>query len=190
MWSYIFFALLAYLLGSLPSGYLWVKQLAGKDIRRVGSGNVGAANAFRHISPLAGLLTFATDVLKGYLAVVLAYMAAPAGYLPLVAALMVVVGHNWMLFLRFKGGKGIAVTAGALLAMSFWLTFVVFAFMALLILPLRNANIAGAVGLYSLPVALAVFTGSFWGFVIGAAWAGVSTLKFSPDFEKFRLIVP
>ena len=190
MWLYLVFGILAYLIGSTPSGYFWTKILAELDIRQLGSGNVGTANVFRSISPLAGILTLLTDILKGYLAVTLAYIAAPGTYLPLAAALAVVIGHNWMIFLNFKGGKGIAVTAGALLAMSFWLAFVVFALMAFLILPLRDANIAGILGLYSLPVALTIFAGSLWGFLIGAAWAGLSTLKYGPDFERFRLMIP
>lgn len=113
--------LASYLLGAIPFGLL-VARLKGVDIRKVGSGNIGATNVFRSVGKGLGILTFALDVLKGYV---------PAGLFPIVAqkagfdgntdvmavacGLLAVAGHNWPVYLGFKGGKGIATSAGALL---------------------------------------------------------------------------
>lgn len=106
----------AYLLGSIPFGLLIVKALGGPDIREIGSGNIGAANVARNAGALAGLFTLIFDAAKGYLAVWLAarwsqqsihWMAA--------AAVIAVVGHMFPIWLRFRGGKGVATGLGVFL---------------------------------------------------------------------------
>jgi len=117
--------LLAYLLGSIPFGFLIAKS-QGRDIRRLGSGNIGATNVFRSISKKLGILTFALDAGKGLCGVLLVPLlaskicgAAYAGMaLPLGCGAMTIAGHNWSCFLGFKGGKGIATSAGMLIALS------------------------------------------------------------------------
>lgn len=112
---------LSFLLGSIPTAYLFGKA-CGIDLRKHGSGNIGATNAFRILGKGIGTLVLALDVAKGTLAVLLAssYFYAPGAlsknsFLAL-AAIAVVSGHNWTPFLRFKGGKGIAASLGVLLA--------------------------------------------------------------------------
>jgi glycerol-3-phosphate acyltransferase PlsY len=107
-------AVAAYLLGSLPSAFIVVRLARGTDVRRAESGSVGALNAFRATgSGWIGAAVLVLDVAKGVLAVVLAGAGAALGTQSLVAALAV-AGHNWPLWLRFKGGKGLATAAGAL----------------------------------------------------------------------------
>lgn len=119
----------AYLLGAIPFGLI-IARCRGIDIRRVGSGNIGATNVFRCVGKGWGLLTFALDVLKGFVSsFYLPQMAAQssAGHLREVALLcgcLAVVGHNWPVFLRFKGGKGIATSLGALLGVARWAVLV------------------------------------------------------------------
>lgn len=113
----------AYLVGSIPTAYVMGRIVKGIDIRNYGSGNVGATNVMRVLGPTAGITTLAIDVLKGYLAVSLlpSWMCADSAHLPLwqiLSCVGVVVGHNWMIFLRFGGGKGVATTAGAFLALA------------------------------------------------------------------------
>lgn len=114
----------AYLLGSVAFGLI-MARIHGVNIREVGSGNIGATNVFRSIGKGPGLLTFALDVLKGFI---------PAFYFPAAAALLdpgidkqvlgiscgcaAVAGHNWPVFLGFKGGKGVATSAGMLLGIA------------------------------------------------------------------------
>ncbi|MBI4664038.1 MAG: glycerol-3-phosphate 1-O-acyltransferase PlsY [Verrucomicrobia bacterium] len=118
-------ALLAYLLGSVPTGFL-VGKARGIDIRKAGSGNIGATNVFRILGKPAGVSVLAADALKGYLACTLVTRLAmqtlastSAGnelreQLSIVAGVAAVLGHNYTCWLSFKGGKGIATSAGVL----------------------------------------------------------------------------
>lgn len=103
----------AYLLGSVPFSYIVVRLVAGKDVRREGSGNVGATNALRTAGRLAGALALVLDVAKGVAAVVLARLLGADEPLFAAAAVAVVLGHVYPVFLRFHGGKGVATAAGA-----------------------------------------------------------------------------
>ena len=105
--------LAAYLLGSIPFGVLLAKLFGGGDVRSVGSGNIGATNVARAAGPLAGILTLAFDVAKGAVAVWLAerFSNDSATWMT-VAALAALVGHCFPVWLRFRGGKGVATAAG------------------------------------------------------------------------------
>ncbi len=105
--------LLAYLLGSVPVGLFVARRVSGVDIRRQGSGNIGTANVARVAGWRAGVLVFAADVLKGALPVLAARWLGLPGPVAAVAGLAAVVGHDWSVFLRFRGGKGVATSLGA-----------------------------------------------------------------------------
>jgi len=108
-------ALIAYIIGSFSSSYVLGKVLKKTDIRAYGSGNAGATNAVRVFGKKIGALAFILDVLKGVLAVYIGNRLL--GYDgKLIAGFFVVVGHNWPIFLKFKGGKGIATSFGILLS--------------------------------------------------------------------------
>jgi glycerol-3-phosphate acyltransferase PlsY len=126
---------IAYLIGSVPTGYIFGRLLKGVDIRQFGSGNTGATNTFRVIGRLPGLTVLAIDILKGFVCVT--YVAGffmyvspvprPELYMVLVG-LAAIAGHNWTIFLRFKGGKGVATSAGVIMGLVpgiFWLGFLV-----------------------------------------------------------------
>ena len=108
--------LLGYFLGSIPTAYIAGHLLRGRDIRQMGDGNVGAANAFRQLGAKAGIGVFFADASKGALAILIAQAAS----IPLVAVLLtgaaVVVGHNWSVFIGFRGGRGESTSIGILLA--------------------------------------------------------------------------
>jgi glycerol-3-phosphate acyltransferase PlsY len=106
----------AYLLGSIPFGLLIVKASSGTDIRKIGSGNIGAANVARNAGPVAGALTLLLDAAKGYLAVWLAARIANGNIRWLmIAAVAAVLGHMFPIWLRFRGGKGVATALGVFL---------------------------------------------------------------------------
>lgn len=107
----------AYLLGSIPTAYLMGWTLRGIDIRTVGSGNVGATNVFRTIGKVAGISTLLIDIAKGLLAVQLALIYRGGDFWPLVAGVAAVAGHSWSLWVNFRGGKGVATSAGVFLAL-------------------------------------------------------------------------
>lgn len=109
--------LIAYLLGSMPFGYLIVKTKLGKDVRETGSGSTGATNVMRSAGRLGGILTFLLDVGKGWLAVFIAKQwAAENSWIVAAAALAAIFGHIFPVFLNFKGGKGVATGVGVFMA--------------------------------------------------------------------------
>jgi acyl phosphate:glycerol-3-phosphate acyltransferase len=127
--GYILTAFAAYLLGSLPTGYL-VGRAKGIDIRAVGSGNIGATNVFRALGTAAGVFVMLADAAKGFVAAglmakLIFHLAGPAGaatdsaleWFKITAGIAAILGHNYTCWLRFKGGKGVATTAGVLLAL-------------------------------------------------------------------------
>jgi glycerol-3-phosphate acyltransferase PlsY len=102
-----------YLAGGIPTGYLITRRLKGIDIREHGSGNPGAANVYRTVGKGAGWATFLTDAAKGFLCVQAAFYFFPGDYIFAAAAgLTAIAGHMWTIFLKFRGGKGVATGAG------------------------------------------------------------------------------
>jgi glycerol-3-phosphate acyltransferase PlsY len=123
--TYLLVALLAYLLGSIPFGYLLVRFVRKEDIRATGSGNIGATNVIRSGGKGLGALTFILDACKGYVAVVLCGRLAEMHGLAVVplmnatalAALCAILGHIYTVWLGFKGGKGVATAFGVFIAL-------------------------------------------------------------------------
>jgi glycerol-3-phosphate acyltransferase PlsY len=109
---------IAYLVGSIPFGLLVSRALARVDIRRHGSGNIGTANVLRIVGKRAAALTLLGDLLKGFLPVVAALSLGVSERWVAGVGLAAVLGHNWPVYLRFAGGKGVATSFGALLAMT------------------------------------------------------------------------
>lgn len=149
----------SYLLGSIPTGYIFGRILKGVDIRKHGSGNIGATNVFRVVGKIPGIIVLFLDGLKGFAAVAL---AAGFFYQPTVpvniewfciaSALAVVAGHNWTIFLGFKGGKGVAVSAGALIALMHQVAAACFVVWLLVFLATRIISISSLAASISLPI--------------------------------------
>ncbi len=112
--------LLSYLIGSVPTAYIFGKLYKGIDIRQHGSGNVGATNVFRVLGKGPGILVLLIDILKGVVPVVFVSRALGLGHTLdyILLSLAAVIGHNWTVFLNFKGGKGIATSLGVLIGMT------------------------------------------------------------------------
>ncbi|HUL34274.1 MAG TPA: glycerol-3-phosphate 1-O-acyltransferase PlsY [Candidatus Eisenbacteria bacterium] len=112
-------AVLAYLLGSIPFGWILTKLFGGSDIRKSGSGNIGATNVARVVGPAAGVFTLLLDAAKGALAVWLAARFAEHRAAPMmVAGAVALVGHCFPVWLKFKGGKGVATALGVFLMLA------------------------------------------------------------------------
>src|SRR3989338_6376943 len=111
--------ILGYLMGAIPTGYIFGRALAGIDIRQHGSGNLGATNVLRVLGKGPGFLVLVLDILKGMLAVALIpdLLGLTGTFDRVVLAIAAVCGHNWTVFLNFKGGKGIATSFGVLLGL-------------------------------------------------------------------------
>jgi glycerol-3-phosphate acyltransferase PlsY len=151
----------AYLVGSLPFGF-WVAKMRGIDIRQHGSGNIGATNIFRVMGAPTGIIVFLLDILKGFTPVaagkviIESRLADPASNYQLVSAtcvllaLAAIIGHNYTFWLGFKGGKGIATSAGVMLA------FIPGVFAGALALWIIVFYFSGYVALASMAAALAI----------------------------------
>ncbi len=161
--GYILTAVAAYLLGSIPTGFLLARS-RGIDIRAVGSGNIGATNVLRQLGLAAGLVVLLADFLKGWLAVTLVakFICAwsqPAADAPtrewfaLCAGLAAILGHNYTCWLHFKGGKGIATTAGVLAALVPWSLLILLGVWAIVFALTRYVSLASICAALALPFA-------------------------------------
>jgi len=151
---------IGYLLGSIPSAYIAGRLIKGVDIRQVGGCNVGALNVMREIGLMPGLAVLAADIAKGSAAVLVAHwFGLPLAWI-LVAGFAAVVGHNWPLFLGFRGGKGAATTVGVLLALAPAEAAISLAIMALVTIITSNIRLALGIGLALLPLFIWQSSGS------------------------------
>ncbi|HEY5704213.1 MAG TPA: glycerol-3-phosphate 1-O-acyltransferase PlsY [Terrimicrobiaceae bacterium] len=155
-------ALGAYLLGSIPSGYI-VGRIKGVDLRTAGSGNIGATNALRVLGKKWGYFVFAADFLKGWLSVVIA-VAAASRFPPeqaivagIIAGVFAMVGHIFPVWLGFKGGKGIATAGGILLGLfPVWVFLCAFLVWIVLFYTTRYVSVASIGAAISLPVSSSI----------------------------------
>ena len=120
--DFIYIIIFSYLIGSIPFGLLLTKFIISKDIRKIGSGNIGATNVLRTGNKLLALITLLLDVMKGFLPVFIVNQYYPQ--LTQLAALITFLGHLFPCWIKFKGGKGVATYLGVLIALSYELSIV------------------------------------------------------------------
>ena len=146
--------LIAYLLGAIPFGYLLVRWKTGGDVRASGSGNIGATNVLRTSGRLAGIATLLLDIGKGYLAVWIAGRLTQNDPLWMsVAALAVMAGHAYPVFLRFQGGKAVASYVGAFLCLTPWSLAAVLVVFVVVVAWTRHISLGSIVGAATFPLA-------------------------------------
>jgi glycerol-3-phosphate acyltransferase PlsY len=144
---------LAYLLGSIPFGYLLVKIFRHQDIRATGSGNIGATNVLRSGAKGLGIATLLLDCGKAFLAVKIAQHLAPGNYdLAVVAAVAAILGHVFPIWLGFRGGKGVASALGVFLALSPAATGFTFAIFLVVFLMTRYVSLSSIIGSAFFPI--------------------------------------
>jgi glycerol-3-phosphate acyltransferase PlsY len=151
-------AALSYLLGSIPFGYLLVRIFRGEDLRQSGSGNIGATNVSRK-SPLLGGLTLLLDALKGSAAVGVGYVFSdriPGGVLPYremsMAALVAVIGHMFPVWLKFRGGKGVATGLGSLVVIAPKVVLVAAGIFIAVVVLFRYVSLGSIIAVASFPL--------------------------------------
>ncbi len=149
-----------YLLGSIPSAYIAGRLKKGVDIRQVGSRNMGALNTMREIGRVPGLAVLIADIAKGSVAVLIARWLGLSLPWVFLAGFAPVVGHNWPVFLGFRGGKGAATTIGVLLALVPYESAISLAIMVIVIIVTSNYRLAMAIGLALLPLIIWGINGS------------------------------
>jgi acyl phosphate:glycerol-3-phosphate acyltransferase len=164
---------LGYLFGSFPAGY-FAGRFAGVDVRSAGSGNIGATNVLRVLGKRWGYTVFFVDAFKGFAAVrVACFLAehlevarAHAVYFEILAAVMCVFGHTFPIWLRFKGGKGVATSAGAVFGLMPLTAVIIFLVWVIVFEITRYVSVASLVAASSLPVAVALLL--HWEVIEGA----------------------
>lgn len=188
--SYIVTALVAYLLGSIPTGFL-VAKARGVDIRTVGSGNIGATNAFRVLGKGFGIFVLLMDALKGWVAVVVGTRVvthllpgAPSEYLGITAGIAAILGHNFTCWLKFKGGKGIATSAGVLIALVPYALLIILGIFIILFLTTRYVSVGSIAASFTLPFATWFTTHDIGLTVVMAAIGVLAIVKHRKNIQR------
>lgn len=181
----IILVLLCYLIGSIPFSLLVAKLMAGVDIRAMGSGNVGATNVLRTLGPKGAILALLGDAFKGFLAVWLG-MIIGGSLLAAICGLVVVIGHCFSVFLGFKGGKGVATTAGLMLYLMpklivvLLVTFVIIAFLS------RYVSLASITVATLFPVMIILFNFPLEYIIMGILLAIIVIYRHKENIERLR----
>lgn len=137
--------IVGYLLGAIPTGFLAGRLLGDIDIRRVGDENMGAANVFRHISPITGIAVGLIDAAKGSVAILIAQAAGISQLAILSTGVAAVIGHNWPVFIGFRGGRGASTTIGVFLVLMTQAMLILGGPALLALVTKKNTNIACAI---------------------------------------------
>ena len=144
--------ILSYLVGAIPTGLVVVRVLAGEDIRRHGSGNIGTVNVFRVAGVATAVVVLVVDILKGIVPVLVALRMGFAPWTVVLCGLASIIGHNWSVFLGFQGGKGIATSFGVLLGLSWQAAAVAAAVWVIAVALTRYSSLGSLLAVVSVPI--------------------------------------
>jgi glycerol-3-phosphate acyltransferase PlsY len=163
--------LASYVIGSIPFGLVVSKLLFKQDLRKLGSGNIGATNVLRNFGVQPFIAVMLLDMAKGIAAVAIGRALGLGPTLSLVAGMASIIGHNWSVFLGFKGGKGIATSGGVIIAAYPWqVIVVVIGVFVLLVLVTRIMSVGSIAAAVAFPVAALVFLWGdmrdYWAYII------------------------
>ncbi|MBO6177593.1 MAG: glycerol-3-phosphate 1-O-acyltransferase PlsY [Selenomonadaceae bacterium] len=158
MLSLLFTLIIAYVLGSIPSGLIIGKGIYDVDLREHGSHNIGATNAWRTLGKVPGVLVFLCDFLKGFLSCYIAAVIAGTPFAMALAGVFAIIGHSLSLFLNFKGGKGVATGLGVIAMLMGKVTIIAFTLWFVLVYFSRYVSLGSCVAALSVPI-LAYFFG-------------------------------
>jgi acyl phosphate:glycerol-3-phosphate acyltransferase len=190
VFSYLVAAVAAYLLGSIPTGFL-VAKARGVDIRAVGSGNIGATNVFRAVGRGLGVLVLLGDALKGWLAaavvaplIVAVLPGAPTEGLRITAGVCAILGHDYTCWLGFRGGKGIAASAGVLIALAPLALLIVLGVFIVLFLTTRFVSVGSIGAAAVLPVATWFTTRDLGLTVVTGAMTALAIIKHRENIRR------
>ncbi len=176
----------AYLLGSLPFGYIMSRVVLKTDIRQHGSGNIGATNVLRVVGWRAALPVFLLDMLKGFLAVIIARFVSdlPAVYLG--AGFLAMLGHSYPVFLGFKGGKAAATAIGVMAALSGW-ALLIMALIAITVVGLtRYVSLGSIIGALLVPIIFLMLGYGLPYVIFGIGVALLIVLRHKDNIDRLR----
>lgn len=163
----VLITLAAYLLGSIPFGLIVTRLWAKIDIRKYGSGNIGMTNVMRTVGYVPGAITLLLDGGKGLLAVLLARMFSGDPLVWLACGVFAIAGHNWSVFLKFRGGKGVATTAGVFLGVAPMVALALFLVFLIVVVSTRYISLGSIIAAVSLPIWLLIFGFPWSGLILG-----------------------
>ena len=188
--GYFIIAIGAYLLGSIPTGYL-VGRAKGIDIRTTGSGNIGATNVFRSVGKPMGGFVLLMDTLKGYVAakwlcvwLVNLFNVPGAETCQIIAGICAVLGHNYTCWLKFKGGKGISTSAGVFLALAPLATGIAAVTWIIVFVLCRYASVASIVAAMALPAAIWLMPNSLTLRIVTTALGLLAVFKHRSNIQR------
>ena len=156
MEDYLLMGVLAYLVGSIPSGLILGKLFWHTDLRKYGSHNIGATNAWRTLGKVPGIIVFLADSLKGQAGVLLGLSLVGTPLAAVIGGLLAIVGHSFSLFLRFHGGKGVATSLGVLTMLMGNVTLIVFALWFAIVYMTRYVSLGSVVAGVLTPIIAAL----------------------------------
>jgi glycerol-3-phosphate acyltransferase PlsY len=189
MTDFVLVASLSYLLGSVPFGFLLLRAFRGQDVRRTGSGNIGATNVARS-SPLLGVATLLLDALKGFSAVALTHAIFPGNAtLAGTAALSAVVGHIFPVWLRFRGGKGVATGLGSFVMLAPKAVLLIVGIFVAIVLLFRYVSLGSVVAVALFPLMAWLLDGYRNSPLMLAIMAAASLLVISQHQGNIRRLV-
>ena len=157
MTDYLLAGVLAYLIGSIPSGLILGKLFWHTDLREHGSHNIGATNAWRTLGKIPGIIVFAADSIKGQAGVLLGLSLVGTPLAAVVGGLMAIVGHSFSFFLRFRGGKGVATSLGVLTMLMGNVTLIVFLLWLAIVCATRYVSLGSVVAGFLVPILALLF---------------------------------
>ncbi len=168
---------ISYLLGSFPTAFI-AGRYKGVDLRYTGSKNIGAMNTFSKVGKFAGMVVFLADIGKGALAAFIADRFSAHQFIPMLAVLFAVIGHNWMPCIGFKGGKGIAAFLGGLLYLApLSFIFLYFIIVPIALILLKDTYLAQGAALFFFSCFLWAWYGDYWLAVFGILITLVYSIK-------------
>jgi len=178
--------LISYIIGSIPFSYIITRLFKGKDIRKLGTKNVGAMNAVSVAGLIPGLIALFLDVSKGALVVYLTEKITGSLAVSLFAGLFAVAGHNWPIFLKFKGGKGIATAIGILLLKSPLSILILYLIIIPIIILITNDSFMSAsVGFLIFPLILWFLEKNIWFLIFGILLALIIVIRHLNELKTY-----
>ena len=190
MSRFIFLIIGSYLLGSIPIGMIVARLWSGVDIRSVGSKNIGATNVARSVSKLAGIITLFADAMKGAIPVIAARIMVDPRVDSMIwvalAGLAAFFGHCCSVFLKFRGGKGVATALGVFLASTPWAVLPALALFIGIVAIWRYVSLGSMIGSASLPVFIALFGYDPMLVIMGA---GIAAMVVSRHVENIKRLI-
>ena len=181
--------ILSYLIGAIPTGFIFCKLIKKIDIRKQGSGNIGATNVFRALGRIWGIVTLLIDIMKGYICVkilpqycgqaIVSYEAVCV-----ILGVAVIAGHVWTVFLKFKGGKGVATSAGVFLALSWKATLLAIVVFAIVFAISRYVSLGSICSAVALPIGMYLWKEPKLYLIVSMVISVLVVLKHKPNIRR------